>query len=86
MRNRLRSSIFAVCCWTTLLAWLWSRGGAGLGYAKMAVFLAIVIAAVVLLLHSPNLLGLLLIPALIFVLLAVVHERVLCSLCENESE
>ena len=51
-----------------------------LGYAKMAIFLATVIAAVVLLLHSPNLLGLLLIPALIFVLLEVVHERVLRSL------
>jgi len=51
-----------------------------LGYVKIAIFLATVVAAVVALLYSPNLLGLLLIPALIFVLLAVVHERVLRSM------
>jgi hypothetical protein len=54
----------------------------GLGYAKMAVFLAGAVAAV-LLLHSPRLQGLLLIPVVIFVPLAVVHERVLRGLRER---
>jgi hypothetical protein len=47
-----------------------------LGYAKVAVFLAGAIAGV-LLLHSPGLQALLLIPVLIFVPLAVRHENVL---------
>ena len=54
----------------------------GLGYAKIAVFLAGAVAAV-LLLHSPGLQGLLLIPVIIFVPLAVVHERVLRGLRER---
>jgi MutS domain V len=54
----------------------------GLGYAQMAVFLAGAIAAV-LLLHSPGLQGLLLIPVAIFVPLAVVHDRVLRAIRER---
>src|SRR5277367_1291316 len=51
----------------------------GLGYAKMVVFLAGAIAAIPLL-HSPGLQGLLLIPVVIFLPLAVEHDRVLGSL------
>jgi hypothetical protein len=48
----------------------------GLGYATMVVFLTGAIAAIPLL-HSPRLQGLLLIPVVIFVALAVGHDRVL---------
>jgi hypothetical protein len=51
-----------------------------LGYSKMVIFVAGAVAAAVLLLQHQRLLPLLLIPALIFVLLVVVHERVLRSL------
>jgi MutS domain V len=56
---------------------------ARLGYAKMAVFLAGAVGAV-LLLHSPGLLGLLFIPVVLFVVLAVVHDRVLLALRERK--
>jgi hypothetical protein len=55
----------------------------GLGYAKMVVFLAGVIAAI-LLLHSPRLQGLLLIPVVIFAPLAVGHDRVQRAIRERK--
>ncbi len=55
----------------------------GLGYAKMVVFLAGVIATI-LLLHTPRLQGLLLIPVVIFVPLAVWHDRVLRAIRERK--
>ena len=56
----------------------------GLGYAKMVVFLAGAIAAIPLL-HSPGLQGLLLIPVVIFVPLAV-GMIVYCAPSVRESE
>ena len=55
----------------------------GLGYATMVVFLAGAIAAIPLL-HSPGLRGLLLIPVVIFVPLAVEHDRVLRAIRERK--
>ena len=55
----------------------------GLGYATMVVFLAGAIAAIPLL-HSPRLQGLLLIPVVIFVSLAVGHDRVLRAIRERK--
>ena len=52
----------------------------GLGYAKIVVFLVEAIVASILLLRPPAHFGLLLIPVLIFVPLAIAHERVLQSL------
>ncbi|MGC2401564.1 MAG: mismatch repair protein [Acidobacteriaceae bacterium] len=54
-----------------------------LGYAKMVVFLTGAIAAIPLL-HSPGLQGLLLIPVVIFVPLAVWHDRVLRAIRERK--
>jgi hypothetical protein len=55
----------------------------GLGYATMVVFLAGAIAAIPLL-RSPGLQGLLLIPVVIFVPLAVGHDRVLRGIRERK--
>ena len=55
----------------------------GLGYATMVVFLAGAIAAIPLL-HSPGLQGLLLIPVVIFVPLAMGHDRVLRAIRERK--
>jgi MutS domain V len=55
----------------------------GLGYARVVVFLAGAIAAIPLL-HSPGLQGLLLIPVVIFVPLAVGHDRVLRAIRERK--
>ncbi len=54
-----------------------------LGYGKVAVFLTGALAAV-LLLHSPSLLWLLLIPVAVFVVLAVAHDRVLRRVRDSE--
>src|ERR1700677_2804266 len=54
-----------------------------LGYATMVVFLAGAIAAIPLL-HSPGLQGLLLIPVVIFVPLAMGHDRVLRAIRERK--
>jgi hypothetical protein len=53
------------------------------GYAKLAILLAGAIAALALL-HPPDRLALLLIPAALFVVLAVAHERVLRSLRDRK--
>ena len=53
------------------------------GYAKLAVLLAGAIASLALL-HPPDRLALLLIPAALFIFLAVAHERVLRSLRERK--
>ncbi len=50
-----------------------------LGYAKVALGLAIVVAAV-LFLHRVMLLGFLLVPLALFIVLAVLHEKVLASI------
>jgi hypothetical protein len=55
----------------------------GLGYATMVVFLAGAVAAIPLL-HSPGLRGLLLIPVVIFVSLAVGHDRLLRAIRERK--